>query len=58
MKYIITYKICGKEHEIKVTANTRHHAEEKILNSLQIIECEPEEDETVTRLRTIMGMDK
>jgi hypothetical protein len=58
MKYLVHYKICGKEHKTKVEANTRHHAEEKILNSLQIIKCEPEEDETVTRLRTIMGMDK
>jgi hypothetical protein len=56
MKYLVTYKIAGKEHKTKVDANTRHHAEQKVTNSLRILRVEPEEDETVDKLKKIFGM--
>lgn len=56
MKYIITYKICGKEHKVKVTALSQNEAGNRIINSLEIIKCEPEEDETLRNFKSILGI--
>jgi hypothetical protein len=58
MKFIVTYKICGKEHKIRITANDKLEAIKKINASLQIIKCEPEEDDTLNELFKIFGMTK
>jgi hypothetical protein len=57
MKFIISYKICGKEHKTKLSAINKLEAIKKINASLQIIKCESEEDETVTKLKKIFGME-
>lgn len=56
MDYIVTYKICGKEHKTKVKADNYYSAQIKIRDSLVFISVEPVEDETVTKLKKMFGM--
>jgi len=57
MKFIISYKICGKKYKTKLSAVNKLEAIKKINASLQIIKCEQEEDETVTKLKKMFGME-
>ena len=58
MKYIVKYKICGKEHKTRVEAGTYGHAEYKVRKSLLIISCKSDEEETVSTLKKLFGMEE
>ena len=54
----VKYKICGKEHQTIVNENDKLEAIKKINASLQIISCEPEENDMMKDFFDLLGINK
>jgi len=57
MKFLVVFKICGKQHKTYVYANDKLDAVSKVRNSLGIIKIKPE-DNPVDDLKEIFGLFK